>query len=134
MDINSIPLFSMLRSRLGYLTQREQLISQNVANSDTPNYKARDLKEFTFSDTLKQATVSPVTTNPMHMVGNSARGATAGTVVKDKSYEVLPSGNSVVMEDQMMKVASNNADYQLATNIYRKMTGLFRTALGRGSS
>ena len=54
--------------------------------------------------------------------------------MKDKSYEVLPSGNSVVMEDQMMKVASNNADYQLATNIYRKMTGLFRTALGRGSS
>ena len=52
MNIDTIPLFSMLRSRLGYLTQREGLISQNVANASTPNYAPRDLDGFSFSGAM----------------------------------------------------------------------------------
>ncbi len=47
MDIASIPLFSMLRSRIGYLNQRQELIAENVANVSTPGFTPKDLKPFT---------------------------------------------------------------------------------------
>jgi len=41
MTLDDIPLFAMLRGRLGYLSERERLIAQNVANADTPGYTPR---------------------------------------------------------------------------------------------
>src|SRR3954471_21691434 len=48
MNLDDIPLFSMLRSRLGYLNQRQQVVAQNIANADTPSYTPRDLSGFSF--------------------------------------------------------------------------------------
>jgi flagellar basal-body rod protein FlgB len=39
MGPDDIPLFGMLKSRLGYLTERQKLVAQNVANADTPGYR-----------------------------------------------------------------------------------------------
>src|SRR5205085_1062488 len=47
MPLDDIPLFGMLRSRLGYLSERQRLIAQNVANADTPGYRPQDLRPFT---------------------------------------------------------------------------------------
>ena len=38
MDLGDIPLFAMLKSRLGYLSDRQRVIAENVANADTPGY------------------------------------------------------------------------------------------------
>ena len=48
MNLADIPLFSMLRGRLGYLSERQKLIAQNVANTDTARYVPEDLKPFSF--------------------------------------------------------------------------------------
>ena len=45
MDVSDIPLFAMLKSKLSYTTQRQQVIAQNVANADTPGFAPRDLEE-----------------------------------------------------------------------------------------
>ncbi len=47
------------------------------------------------------------------------------------SYEVRPAGNAVNLEDEMLKVASNQMDYQAATALYSRSMGLFKTALGK---
>ena len=44
--------FSMLRERMTWLNQRQDVLSQNVANADTPGYVARDLKPLDFDDVL----------------------------------------------------------------------------------
>ena len=44
MELGDIPLFAMLKSRLGYLSDRQRVIAENVANANTPGYQARDLK------------------------------------------------------------------------------------------
>ena len=53
MDLSQIPLFAMLRGRLGYLSQRQQVIAQNVANSDTPGFLPKDLTPFSFQAKLQ---------------------------------------------------------------------------------
>ena len=52
MGPDDIPLFGMLKSRLGYLSDRQKLIAQNVANADTPGYQPRDLKAYSFQASL----------------------------------------------------------------------------------
>src|SRR5690242_3309538 len=70
MAIDQIPLFSMIKGRLGYLSQRERLIAQNVANADTPGFMPKDLKPFTVkADSGAQAGggLAPVRTDPGHL-------------------------------------------------------------------
>jgi len=46
-------------------------------------------------------------------------------------YDVRPAGNAVNLEDEMMKVAGNQMDYQAAISLYSRSMGLFRTAMGK---
>ncbi len=48
-----------------------------------------------------------------------------------EGWETMPGGNSIVLEDEMMKVAENQFDYQLASTLYSRSLGLIRSALGK---
>jgi flagellar basal-body rod protein FlgB len=125
-------LFDLLTQKMSYLNQKQAVIAENVANVDTPGYKQLELKAFSFGDALKQAGSSMATTDPRHIVPASMAGTNAQTV-KSKDTEVLPSGNTVDIEQQMAEVSKTSVDYQTMTAIYHKMTGLFKIAI-KGSS
>lgn len=141
MNIDAIPLFSMLRSRLGYITQREQVISQNVANSDTPGYTPRDLKGFSFTAELGAAggqggmggagkmEVMPVL--PGHVALKPTHQPGAFQMVKRPDSETTLDGNQVVLEDQMVKMNQARMDYDAAIGFYQKSLGLLRLAARR---
>jgi flagellar basal-body rod protein FlgC len=80
MDLSQIPLFAMLRGRLGYLSERQQVIAQNVANSDTPRFQPKDLKPFSFQAQVQnQATSAASVTHPGHIpLGRAQGGLTSG--------------------------------------------------------
>jgi flagellar basal-body rod protein FlgB len=121
-------LFDLLTQKMSYLNQKQAVIAENVANVDTPNYKQLELKQFSFGTALKQAASSMTTTDPRHIIPASMAGTNAQTV-KSKDTEILPSGNTVDIEQQMAEVSKTSIDYQTMTGIYRKMTGLFRIAI-----
>ncbi len=125
-------LFDLLVEKMSYLSQRQAVIAENVANVDTPGYKQLELKPFSFSTALKQASSGMVTTNSRHILPASMAGTNAQTV-KSKDTDVSPSGNTVDIEQQMAEVSKTSIDYQTMTGIYRKMTGLFKIAI-KGSS
>ena len=68
MNLNEIPLFAMLKGRFTHLGERQRLISQNVANSDTPGYTPNDLKAYSFDAQVRAAQTASGT------VGSAARG------------------------------------------------------------
>lgn len=125
--------FDLMAARMDYLKQRHAVIAQNVANADSPDYKAKDLVDF--NKAVQGATgVRPVhmaLTNQKHISVDGKGGADFAEDSKSASYETLPSGNNVVLEEQMMKVAEISSDYQLITNLYKRSQNLVRTALGR---
>ncbi|MDP7142886.1 MAG: flagellar basal body protein, partial [Alphaproteobacteria bacterium] len=55
MTIDNIGLFQGLSAKMRYLNQRQTVISQNIANADTPNYKPQDLKPIDFGAVLESA-------------------------------------------------------------------------------
>ena len=133
MDFSKLALFSAMSKRMNWLSERQQVLAQNIANADTPGYGAQDLKDSQFSEVLRSAgsRLTMAATAQGHIGGaNSAKPV----VEKSADSEKKTTGNSVVLEDQMMKVSKTAMDFQLTTNLYRKHLGMIKTALGRGGS
>lgn len=135
-----LPVFSLLRAKMDWLQARQGTLASNVANANTPGYEAQDLKAPDFKKFLRGEISDQANkfeskrTHPAHIPlgrGGTSRSLSFDEVNKPDS-EGTPNGNTVVLEDQMIKVAETQMDYQLATNLYVKGMGLLRTALGRG--
>jgi len=131
MDFTKLPLFQRLSDRMGWLSARQNVLSQNVANADTPNYTPHDLKAESFDDHIKKLDpVAPELTSPMHLQGTIPVEKQPGSEKSKTQYESSPSGNSVVLEEQMMKVAQTQMNYQLITNLYSKHVEIMKKAIG----
>jgi flagellar basal-body rod protein FlgB len=135
MAITDIPILSMLRTRLDWAQARQRVLAENVANSDTPNFRARDLAPLKFDDApLAPAnTVSAVSltrTENAHIAGVGLSQSPYRTG-NQRLYEVRPAGNAVNLEEEMMKVAANQMDFQTATALYTRSLSLIKTALGK---
>ena len=136
MNFNDISLFTLMRGKLGYLSARQSVIAQNIANADTPDYRARDIAEPDFKKMAMQAGNSPAQKLPMH-VTNAKHMTVSGSMSafeateRKNTYELNPDGNNVSTEEEMMKAAETQAEYTKVLNLYRKTTDMFKTAIGR---
>jgi flagellar basal-body rod protein FlgB len=149
-----IPLLTMLKGRMGYLSNRQRLIAENVANSDTPGFAPRDLKPFNTQSKIQTAAGAQSTgqvpgiggpspgiapaggmamTQPGHMqVSNGAdpEFKTAGA----PDSEMTIDRNGVVLEDQMIKLTDTRMDYDAAISFYQASLGMLKTAIRRPGS
>ena len=130
MALTDSGLLRLMTEKMAYLGQRQAVLAQNVANANTPGFKAKDLAPFSFNDALKEASAGMRVTDPRHIVPASMAGVNA-TTKKAHSFETVPSGNSVELEQQMMQVSEMAVDYQAVTSVYHKIMGLFKTAIGK---
>ncbi len=139
MNLPDMPLFDVLKERMSWLTQRQSLLSQNVANSDTPGYAALDLKPVDFAHMLKDTTrqgsfEGGLTVTDPHHITIAPQNAGEFDTQSSGDPETNLTGNSVSIEEEMMKVADTQAQYQAATNIYSKAVSMMRTAIDRSGS
>lgn len=127
-------LFAVIAKRMDWLGQRQRILAENIANSDTPKYQPRDLDEGQFQTLLRRSIqpVNPVRTSASHLGGTVPKDGPARADRQKETYEASPVGNAVVLEEQLMKVAKTQDDYQTMTNLYRKHMDLFRLALRGG--
>jgi flagellar basal-body rod protein FlgB len=135
MPLIDIPILSMLRTRMQWQQARQEVLAENVANADTPNYKARDLVPPDFSSQLSQvASVGSVglsVTDPNHIAGQAGGGDSEFQTDAKARYEIRPRGNAVSHEDEMMKLGNNQMDYEAVTAMYTHSLGLIKIALDR---
>lgn len=133
MDLNRINLLKAITRRMDWASERQRVLSENIANADTPGYKPKDLKEAKFSELVHgpQQRAGLKVTAAGHIPGLNGRATDTWKSERAKGeFEVAPNGNAVNLEQQMMQVAENQADHNMMTNLYRKQVGLLRKALG----
>jgi flagellar basal-body rod protein FlgB len=106
MAIADIPILAMLRTRMQWHQQRQQVLAQNVANAGS-------------------AQLQLALDDPGQLQGLSDPTTFAGN---RQQYEVRPAGNAVNLEDEMMKVAENQMDFQTATQLYTHSLTLIKLA------
>jgi flagellar basal-body rod protein FlgB len=133
MPISDISIFSMLRTKMQWHQERQRLLAENVANAETPKFRPRDLVPPKFDDRTPAAgaSLALVRSSPGHLAAAGFGGGAQFEPDRKGPYQMRSTGNAVSLEDEMLKVAANNMDYQAATTLYSRSLGLLKTALGK---
>lgn len=139
---DDVSVLALLRQSMSFNAERQRVISENVANANTPGYTARDLDESEFSRALQRqirgyeagggaSRVRMVTTEDGHMAGSAgAAGSTRSWDATDApDSETTINGNSVVLEEQMVRAQETRMQYESAMTLYQKSLGLIRMAI-----
>jgi flagellar basal-body rod protein FlgB len=134
MSINDLPALSVLRTKMQWHQERQRVLSENVSNSDTPNFKPRDLVEPKFD---RNGAVAGSTGSLAMMRTSTGHVAASGQAQsfeqnRKTGFETRPAGNAVNLEEQMLKVSANQMDYAAVSSLYSKSLHLLKTAIGRG--
>jgi flagellar basal-body rod protein FlgB len=136
MAISDLPVLSALRTKMQWHQERQRVLAENISNSDTPNFKPRDLIEPKFNSKGTPAagalgSLAMMRTSASH-IAVSGGGAASFDHDKGKSgFQTRPAGNAVNLEEQMLKVSANQMDYAAATSLYSRSLGLLKTAIGK---
>ncbi len=126
--INNLSLLRLAGSLSSHTAYRHNVIAENIANSDTPGYKARDVSDFSksieprFSEDLR-------TTRARHMVSSDVRATLKS--YPDSFQTTSPNGNSVSIETEMLRMAVNRQDFDRALTTYKSALSILRTSVGR---
>jgi len=126
-----LEIFQMAGAMARHAATRQSLIAQNIAQADTPGYKARDLASFTDTYQEKTAGMNIRTTRAGHLSGFGV-GANdyPGRIIAGAGSE-SPNGNNVSLEGEMMKAAGVRKQHDQAMAIYKASLGILRSSIGR---
>lgn len=132
MGVADLPLLGQIHGRLTWLDERQRLIAQNVANSDTPGYVGRDLRAPTdFAAAMREGSgLQMAQTRPGHMPVGGPNGAPVARFTSEAApdSETTLDGNAVVVEEQMLKMAESRMAYDAAIGLYQKSLAMLRLA------
>lgn len=136
MDLFNLAIFRMARVKMEWVGQRQEVLAENIANADTPNYKASDITPLDFKAMAEQATTPQTTmtvTDPAHMQPALVAGP-FDTETTSHPYETKLDGNPVTIEDQMQKMSDDRLQYTFALNLFHKNLALLKEAAGGSGS
>ncbi|WP_457647680.1 FlgB family protein [Profundibacter sp.] len=123
----NLEIFQMAGAMARHAETRQAMVAQNVANADTPGYKARDIASF--AETYRTQDASSMrATRAGHLTGSTQSYDTR--IIAGAGSE-SPNGNNVSLETEMVKAASVRQEHDQALAIYQASLGILRSSLGR---
>ncbi len=121
-------LFQLSLEKTGWVFARQSVISANVANANTPGYRAQDVRPF--SEALAGGNLSQHTTSAKH-IASAATSSSAGVGTEAETpWATFASGQNVNLEQEMIKAADLASEYRLNTSIVRTFHSMYLMAAG----
>ena len=134
MPIKDISALAALRTRMQWHQERQHVLAENIANSDTPNFRPHDLVEPRFDAHGGNASSGV----PLAMIRTTSGQSIAGFGASSHfgqngngGFQTRPAGNAVSLEDQMLQVSANQMDYAAATSLYSRSLRLLKMAVDK---
>ncbi len=124
--MQTLALFSLASQEANWLSTRQATIASNVANANTPGYRAQDVQPF--SAVLEHLQLPMATTSAGHIQPASLSGGKVN-VKPSESWDVVYSGNSVNLEQEMMKAGDVNRAHGLNVNVVRSFHQMLMNAV-----
>ena len=126
MDLKNLSVFSAANQNMQYLSAKEKIVAQNIANASTPGYLPQDIEKPDFGDDLV-ASLPMAVTNPKHLT--SAKTAKAFQVYTPQPTSALTiDGNGVILEEQMNEASKASSEYKRMITIYNKYRDMLKVA------
>ncbi len=123
--LENLTLLDLASGLARHATARHRVIAENVANADTPGYRARDVKEF---QAIVKESFAARATRPGH-AGFGARPF--APQIFELALPPSPNGNTVNIEDQAVRAVQAQGQHSLAVAVYAKAIDILRLGLGR---
>ncbi|MCA0994802.1 flagellar basal body rod protein FlgB [Alloyangia pacifica] len=129
MKLGGMSFFQLASDRMTWLGARQTVISENIANADTPNYKAREVNDF--AEALEgQRSFNGLSTTDSQHIRNTTTAPDGVRIERDETaWEGSLDGNTVSVEQQTIKAAEVAGNYRLAAELYRKGNSLLTIAV-----
>lgn len=129
---DKLSVIALATSRMDWVAKRQQVLSENIANANTPKYIPSDLKPFDFKAALAEnnPAIHVAVTNPMHV--QPVVTDPSVVVASKKTFESSADGNAVVLDEQMAKLGEAKTGYDVAASLFQKQYKLLNIALGKG--
>lgn len=121
-------LSDALTSRMNFLTQRQGVVAGNIANANTPNYISKDM--IAKAKGSSDSGFAMAVTSSQHMAGDPSKTKMAGTMTEDARF-IQHNGNSVRLDEEMLKMTDIQLNYRMMTEIYSKQVAMQKMALGQ---
>ena len=120
MKLEALSFFNLASQRLEWLGARQKVIAENVANADTPGFKARDVSSFEdmLSRTSQSGGINTTARGHITSSGEIAPGVRA--VADETAWDTRVDGNTVTLEQQTLRSNEVASSYQMAAQLYRK--------------
>jgi flagellar basal-body rod protein FlgB len=118
--LQSPSLVKAMNHRMNYLVDRQGIITGNIANASTPGYIARDLSFKKLVDFKPGLKIDR--TNPRHLTAQGSGSAT-GEVEMDYTH-IRHDGNSVKLDEQILKMNEVQLGFTTVTRLYQKQKEL----------
>lgn len=122
---DQLALFRLSAAQASHAAQRLALSAANVANADTPGFRAQAIDDF--AATLDRGTTTLRTTRAGHMAPTTASGPAR---VHDAGGQAAPNGNTVSLEREMVAGVAATQEQARALAIYRHGLTVLRLSLG----
>ena len=121
-----IHLFDLAAKKANWLAVRQNAVSQNIANANTPRYSAIDIEPF--DAVVSKTHLTMASTTPGHINVAPTESMTTKQRKSD-SWSTVHSGNSVSVEQEMLKAGDINRHYSLTTNIVKSFHRMMTMAM-----
>ncbi|MCF6233685.1 MAG: FlgB family protein [Rhodobacteraceae bacterium] len=109
--------------------QRQAIVAQNVANADTPGFKARDIAPFNQLLATESSSSGMNASRSSHLNGISGQDLRWETITPKAASD--PNGNSVSIENELLRGVAVKRQHDRAVAIYKFSLSVLRTSLGR---
>ena len=125
-----LEIFQMAYGLASHASARQEKIAGNVANADTPGFRAQDIKPF--AETYQAD--ADMTQLRQTRVGHTFPGEATSQMFKtiDRPGPSAPNGNTVSLETEIMKATEVRQAHEMALSVYQTSLGILRTSIGRG--
>ena len=124
-----IEVLRMARAMTDHAAQRQAVVARNIANADTPGFKAKDLEAFADSYQGAIGKLPLTATRAKHLADPFWSGGSPRFLVEEKGAS--PDGNTVTLEDEIARTADVRHEHEIALAVYRSGLNMLRTSLGR---
>ncbi|WP_099824717.1 FlgB family protein [Oceaniglobus indicus] len=125
---DSIAVLKTAHAMASHASQRQTLTARNVANADTPGFRAKDLPTFAEMVEAPATGIDLRTTRSRHIAASDP-GPSGGRAM-DAGQEPSPNGNTVSIEAEMIRGADIRHEHDLAMSVFSTARDILRTSLG----
>lgn len=126
---DNLEIFGMASGLAKHAAMRHAAIAGNIANADTPGYRARDVADFSDVYRTSETGTGMRFSRAGHIGGPSGDGSFP---LIDRPGPSAPNGNTVSLETEMLKATEIRHQHEMALSVYQTSLGILRTSLGRG--